>query len=123
MDDPRLEWLNARLAEDEATAKAATPGPWSGPKFDDQEVGDMWMYGWDDKQHIVTWDPARALATVAALRQILELHEPDDEYAPDCAVCPGNSMKHMARWPCPTVRAVASIWAAHADYQEVWGDG
>jgi hypothetical protein len=61
-----------------------------------------------------------------ALRQILDEHWIETQVPydgdPCCALCEAHDGYYGTRWPCPTVRAVASIWAAHPGYREVWGD-
>lgn len=87
-----VAFLRARLAEDEAAAKAAHPGPWSAdatqvtaPSADGfhipDSIADGTLYGdmhepmnEADAAHIARHDPARVLTEVEAKRQILELH-------------------------------------------------
>lgn len=75
--------------------------------------------------HIVTWDPARVLAEIAAKRRILGRHrdydfppDPDDgpgDYAwtPRCDTC-------FETWPCPTLLDLAAPYAGHPDYDPAW---
>lgn len=98
MDD-LIAFLRARLDEDEATARAATPGPWQWR----HEHGEPWHpepEGWldysgeyitgpddaatmfgpgmtphADATHIALHDPPRVLAEVAAKRQIVDAYE------------------------------------------------
>lgn len=92
-----VEFLEARIAEDQAVAEAADPGTWAfaddfemhgvgnivsqtadGQQFNiaydhDREAG----YGAvdvDNATHIVRWDPARVLAECAAKRKVIDLH-------------------------------------------------
>lgn len=46
---PIIEFLAARLAEDETAARAATPGPWS------HNPGKMWLPG----ESFIRWETAR----------------------------------------------------------------
>lgn len=98
-----IEFLLARLAEDESVAQAATPGPWEWECA--QTAGDEWghqghrpgdlvsqtarvisSWGYDadrvvvdngaDATHIARWDSARVLAEVEAKRRIVANHEP-----------------------------------------------
>lgn len=56
--------------------------------------------------------PARVLAQVAAVRRVVEEHQ---EKAPGvCSVCSRHD------YPCPTLRALASTYADHPDYQQEW---
>lgn len=92
-DDPEralLAFINACLDEDEAAARAATPGPWQWN--DDAEDGYGYAPDWAelmsrgrrvtsvegqfgiravDARHIAAWDPARVLDEVAAKRRML----------------------------------------------------
>jgi hypothetical protein len=91
------EFLLARIAEDEATARAAgvTGHSWgtmieetgSGeniyytvevPGVKDSTIADMWstdQIGRDQSEHIARHDPARVLAECAAKRAIIKQHE------------------------------------------------
>lgn len=83
------EFLLARIAEDEAVARAATPGPW---RTDGTAIGGarhqpVVKGGFDsagslqdacapwDAEHIAHWNPARVLAECEAKRRIVELHQ------------------------------------------------
>src|SRR5690348_9322045 len=88
------EFLRARLDEDEATAQAATAGPWSvADRGDVMVTGSEDAYGYphyvtcdfeglrasvdaEDADHIARWDPARVLAEVEARRRIVERFAP-----------------------------------------------
>jgi hypothetical protein len=93
------EFLLARIAEDEAVAKAATTGPWRW--CDDPEEGMesetatmvngqypqrvIWANGMHtegfvnteepDRGHIARWNPARVLAECGAKRRIVEAND------------------------------------------------
>jgi hypothetical protein len=83
-----VDFLNARLQEDEETAQAATPGPW---EVDDADYDTAVIAGgrWGgegnvfdrkaDAHHVARHDPARALREVTAKRAILELFAISDE--------------------------------------------
>jgi hypothetical protein len=75
--------------------------------------------------HIARHDPARVLRQVAALRAVMEIHEPVKSSLPSftapmvCGVCsPGKEEGWDA--PCPTLRHLASIWSDHEDYDPAW---
>jgi hypothetical protein len=119
MTTPELPaFLLARIAEDEATARAATPPPWTVEKFDD-ERGACWgingplldgenypeevvgvdfdrRYNYpmggcstaDTAAHIARWDPARVLAEATTERAIVAEH---------ASVTPPNSEKTYCR--------------------------
>lgn len=73
----------------------------------------------------------RVLAECAAKRQIVELHQPDDD---KCSVCSheidyasdgyGGEYYENRRtgddWPCATLRAIAAVYSDHPDYREDW---
>lgn len=71
------EFLLARIAEDEAVARAATPGPWEWEPETEGcgsigAVGDVGIHVSDeDAEHIARWDPARVLAECDAKRRIV----------------------------------------------------
>ncbi|BEL07809.1 hypothetical protein Q0Z83_060000 [Actinoplanes sichuanensis] len=91
MDD-LLAFLQARLAEETLAAAGASSGPWSawrgrpglGPGFGDlafgvtlpgQGAGDVAAIAtrsWTDAEHIARWDPVRALALTAVLREAVD---------------------------------------------------
>jgi hypothetical protein len=79
-----ITWLRAQLDEDEQVASAASPGPWrSNAEHDEIHAVDGITvaegFALSGRQlratvdHIVRWDPARALAEVDAKRRILDL--------------------------------------------------
>lgn len=132
-----VEWLRAQLDADEATARAATPGPW---EWDDQgdgcgvfstDPGDgdavvFSHYGIDDgvspseadAAHIAPWDPARVLAEVAAKREILALHH---EYRGCCPYCVDAGGPHRREaWPCPTLRALSAPYRSAPGWRPEW---
>lgn len=97
------DFLLARIAEDEAAAKV----------YDGE---------WTD----------RVLAQCAALRRIVELHQKDPDggefWGPDesidddgsaCTRC-GYPAEYAAPWPCDTLRALATIYADHPDFDPAW---
>jgi len=82
--------------------------------------------------------PARVLAECAAKRRIVELHEQavwhqpagafiyslgrrlveEGQHLGGCTICAGDNSE--AAYPCPTLRALASVYAGHPDYREEW---
>lgn len=147
MSSDLLGFLEARLAEDEATARAATPGPWSVDNetyaesisgSDDQDVvaGGRWggeasvFTSTEDALHIARHDPARVLAEVAAKRAIMDIHSmfipPYVGVGPDGS-CQGCGLGGDGRYyntpdikDCPELQALAAIYADHPDWQEGW---
>ena len=126
------EFLLARIAEREAlahAAAAATDGssPWwvDGPG---EKSGKWWVYATGAKfasrdvaEHIAASDPARVLAECEAMRRIVGEHLPGGEDGKSyCGCCWLDDLRTWEPYPCPTMRAVASVYADHPDYQEAW---
>lgn len=66
----------------------------------------------------------RAGRGVAALRRIGDIHKPNAN--DDCIVCgwdDGYEDIPNESYPCATLRAVASMWAGHPDYDTTWEQG
>lgn len=112
-------FLLDRIAEDESSARTAalTEGQreylWDG-------FAKAGVAGLAERLVAGCHDPARAVAECEAHRRIVELHtdgETDPDY-PWCETCSGEI--HAVRWPCPTLRALASIYADHPEFQEAW---
>lgn len=135
-----LDFLRARLDEDEQVARAAKGGHLRGT--------DQWTFGpgnadgvhtgadtpvtrftWPrEGAHIARHDPARVLAECAAKRRIVERHpirvereweNPMDGPARQveeryCAIC------GWVRDACDTVKDLASVYAERADYRAEW---
>ncbi len=129
-----LAFLNARLDEDEAAAKAATPGPWfaltraevqrirakgeDGPEetwtaavggvpvmSDDESRSDA------DRIHVALHDPARVLREVGVKRNLIAEYE-------DCHNT-GNSPEHYdGYWDA--ILGFAAVCSDHPDYQQEW---
>lgn len=90
MTEDLAVWLLEQIAEDEASARAATAGPWTvdNPRYvesiraDDGTTvigGGRWggeasVFDQDaDALHITRWDPTRVLAECDAKREIIKL--------------------------------------------------
>ena len=117
MDLP--EFINARLAEAEAAARAVRPGALYAYE---EGGGDGWAVEGTDgspgaiigdralAEHIAAWDPAHVLAWCAAMRAAVEtctyyLHN-DDRGADPCAAA---VLAHLAL-----------AWDAHPDFDPAW---
>ena len=133
------EFVEARITEDEATAQTAAgrSGDWHSdeggvlggqmhePYYDGDkpsaEFTIVYDEGWplaSEAVHIARHDPARVLRQCAALRLILTEH--DRTPGGHCSVCREFDYRRdydAVAWPCPTVRAVASVWSDHPDYR------
>lgn len=115
-------WLAAQLDADEARAKACPgSGEWS--------ADDIGIYGPglspEVRAHMAEWDPARVLREIEAKREQVKLHSPsefgtwvgdDDDQMPACRTC-GNL---TARFPCKTLRLLASVYADRPGYRDAW---
>ena len=122
-------FILARVGEDQAVAEAATIGDWEhgegAARVDNSdwvELRNRETIGVQmtpaNATHIARSDPARVLATCKAHRAIVE------EHAPDSYICcwTQDSMSMHDDYVCPTLRALAAIWADHADFDnERWG--
>jgi hypothetical protein len=119
-----VEFLRARLDEDQRTAQAI---PHRGPFRLRPGADAIWVDSADDTLtvalvpipaeamagHIARHDPARVLADVAAKRAIAALH-PDSGWNSECqAGC-------IEGWPCRTLLYLAAPYADHPDYDEAW---
>lgn len=110
-----IEFLTARLDEDEAVARAAVgvadePGYLLGREvivpFPDHVTAGLMADRFAS--------PARVLQEVAAKRALLADHGgPDPEHI-YCCTCADEV------YPCPPVRYVASVYADHDDYDPAW---
>jgi hypothetical protein len=127
------EFLEARIAEDEAVANEATGARWvvlsgvnaSLVNIDATQVRDeKWKYGRFGHiattshdaayaAHIARHDPARVLAECAAKRAIAGLHKVGADQCDE-----HNAMFESI--PCPTIRALAAVYKDHPDYQQDW---
>jgi hypothetical protein len=126
-----VEWLRARLDEDEQVAREASPGEWRpdaapdgrwyiDPGHDTDDVGQAARRA--DAEHIARHDPARVLREVEAKRRILDLHADTrpyvyrDDGTRACGEC-GDGTVEM---PCLTVRLLALPFADAPGYRDEW---
>lgn len=116
-----VEFLEARLAEDEAVALAITHiqdsklGEWTG------KSAFLWILG-DQKvsNHIARHDPARVLREVAAKRAIIAEHHRASQWGGPVDVCDAHDGATMATIVCDTMLALAAVYSDHPDYREDW---
>lgn len=108
-----VEFLLARIAEDEAVA-VATRGNWNALPWKASDRGIAGPVDGPFGHAAVVIDPARVLAECEAKRRIVELHPSviDDGQT----VC----SEEQAEWPCPTLRLLALPYADHPDYRDEW---
>lgn len=132
------EFLEARIAEDEAVARAASPGPWKwvGDTADDTASlysGDALVIsaygnhtegylecGDADRAYIACHNPARVLTECAAKRAIIHLHRAAQWFSVPhgCVTCRVRAVP--VEFPCQTVRVLAAVYADHPDYDPAW---
>lgn len=130
-------FLAARLGEDEATAKAATAGPW---EFEGDDPTDDELYSIHDGivdltgvtvaftrdrqvangRHMARHDPTRTIREVEASRALIE------RYKRACAVRESvvsftAGQDDGYRQAClDAIRDLAAIHSDHPDYQQEW---
>lgn len=114
-----VEFLTARLDEDEAVARDFVPEEIEFPSMERQR------YIHALKRWVVLYDPARVLADVKAKRAVLALHHPSLEnrigMEPYCVGCwEGGGQDGAMLWPCDTIRIVAGVYADHPDFDPAW---
>jgi hypothetical protein len=108
------EFLEARISEDEAIARAASEPDWS-------VVGNS-LAG---ARFIAHHDPARVLAECEAKRSIITEHQPVDcgnvrhPNGVHCSVCEYDDIER-GWWPCPTLRFLAAPYSSHSDFDPSW---
>lgn len=128
------EFIRARVAEDEAWANEALA---LASIYRQDSLSWHWVAAHDDGSRwmTTTHDPARVLAQCAAYRSIVELHHPDRHLENwywlerKCAECghiwhkwvPDKKPTDIGpEQGCPTMRALATIWADHPDFRPEW---
>lgn len=106
-----VEFLRARLAEDETKIRANLGTSGLG---DDGDFPDYRTYQDKDtdaaEEFLRHFKPPRMLAEVEAKRRLMEGHN-----GPDIGICQCN-----ADCPCPTLRLLALPYADHPDYRTEW---
>jgi hypothetical protein len=126
-----IEFVHARLYEDEAVAKAAAGPDWfldSSEDYDERSIrytGPSTLYRGqsadysiadrvdeDDAEHIARHDPARVLREITAKRAILAMAEgqPTHDLAEETAK---DALEDV-------VRVLAVAWSDHPDYDPDW---
>lgn len=101
-----VEFLEARIAEDEADARAANEGR---------------LLAWSKNDHMVivdsgfmqTFTPSRILREVAAKRAIISNHGIDQD------LCDSHDAMYESV-PCDVILNLAAIYSGHPDYQAEW---
>ena len=115
------DWLLACIAAEESAANAVENGPGEIQRTYYDRLGVSTSDGEFHRAYL-TIDPARVLAVCKAHRAIVEGHTPKHG---ECRVCfdrdyctAGDYV--FEDWPCPTLRAIASIYADRPGWREEW---
>lgn len=145
-----VEFLTARLDEDEAAARAAITtyddGQWTYGLITKREDYEFYSIhtispqtveiagsGFDSTggvheerfaAHITRWDPAHCLADVSAKRAMIALHAVEDERMHECVGSDpviGIVTDYVAN--CQTLRLLVAPYADHPDYEPAWAIG
>lgn len=135
--DGLVPWLHEQLNADERSAQLAIndeflhSGRWNahGPYGDGGSLGLIQSdqheqiidadLPWPLAQHVADHDPARALRAVEAKRAVLKMHAP---VAETCDTCSRgfDSLDWGPKYPCETVRHLATEYADRPGYREEW---
>ena len=117
-----IEFLSARLDEDEAAANAAEAAqrqPWQDSEWMEKHPADL--------AHYARHDPARVLREVAAKRAILEYYvEPPNGVRTGNAEVISSAEGGSGRNPrvLTVIEAIvldlAAVWSDHPDYDPAW---
>ena len=107
------EFLLARITEDELAARAVIAECEESPPS---------VYDMAQVPMLNAGAPDRVLAECAAKRRVVELHhdpyEGDDDYDPACTGMYDSGSAESSN--CDTLRALASVYADHPDFDPNW---
>jgi hypothetical protein len=122
------EFLEQRIAEDEATAESAlhlTRERWwvDGPA---RQSGKWWVYATGEKfndravaEHIARHDPRRVLAECEAKREIVRRARRERGRYEQTGGNLGNPIEAVVAYET-VVRALAAVYSDHPDYRDEW---
>lgn len=130
-----VEFLEARLAEDEAVARACADADHEGPElrvrivrgegmyvFGPHEIAPSGRFGYEEDartRHFERHDPARVLREVAAKRAIIAEIVDEHTRAEDTLISEGIFI-WFSEDSSLVLRALVSTYADHPDYQQEW---
>lgn len=128
-----VDFLRARLDEDEALAREAPPGPWHiGNAVDPTQPCSVHTFpgvrlvadglNWLVAEHIAHHNPARVLTEVEAKRQIIRAYA---EAAFTLSVAGPNTPPHDLMTGATnslkrTLRLLACVYRTHPDFDPAW---
>jgi hypothetical protein len=133
-----IEFLKARIQEDEGTARAVQApyrlyvyddGQVREPEIEDHPDSDNYgtyrrdFYGDDilpnrHQGYALLYDPARVLREVEAKRRVMDRHCADTPpYFQYCRGCGDNGPQLNE---CPELRDLAAAYSDHADWRDEW---
>ena len=143
-----VEFLLARIAEDEATARAAwdmrvpqwipaseADGHWHAHTYPHEGTqlvegseaactDDMTVEYHDhdaEWEHVARFDPARVLDECAAKRRIVAIYPARERWVEDRMICELEPRMARAGWDVPPVLyALAAVYSDHPDFDEAW---
>lgn len=125
-----VEFVLARITEDEEVARAAIEKADAEWEYESR-LGQLWTVQNDEARiihmpalrsplghHIARHDPARVLAGCERDRRIVAEHVAGEstESWVSCQTC----AQWKEGWPCTTLKALATVYADHPDYDPAW---
>lgn len=108
-----VEFLLARIAEDEAAARAVAAENVGGAAVSLHLGDNAWDSEWPFADRFT---PARVLTDAVARRQIVERHAQSAAFG--CGICSEYRREHVET--CEEMRMLAAVYADHPDYREEW---
>ena len=127
-----IEFLEARIAEDEKLAQDVPPGPWNSMTEETgdgeniyytveakgsydyfADMADTGPQGRTTADYIARFDPVRILAECAAKRAIIEAHRRQDQYDDPMAWIVDSEILLLN---------LAAVYRSHPDYDKEWDD-
>lgn len=126
-----VAWLREQVDADDLFAREAVDHEWFSTDnyVESRDGGEVARFEIKaDARHASGWSPARVLAEVAAKRRIIDRH-PAIPPTPGhwssvrtiwwCPTC-SDADDGPESWPCPTIQAVASVYAGRPGWREEW---
>ena len=119
-----VEFLEARIAEDESLAQAAIKSH-APDEVWESELGSLNLWP-EDIAFWASQTPYRVLAECAAKRAIIKQHEQSGsrwEGFPRADKQVTYCLEDQHASPCMTLSHLAAVYADHPDYQQEWDRG